>query len=32
MVKTVNILPNLPSELDVVVLRPSDQVIDDPQY
>jgi hypothetical protein len=28
-VKTVDVLPNLPSELDVVVLRPSDQVIQD---
>ena len=27
-VKTVNMLPNLPSELDIVVLRPSNQVID----
>jgi hypothetical protein len=26
-VKTVDILPNLPSELDVVVLRPSDRVV-----
>jgi len=26
-VKTVDTLPNLPSELDIVVLRPSDQVI-----
>ena len=32
-VKTVDVLPNLPSELDVVVLRPSDQVMqDDPRY
>jgi hypothetical protein len=32
-VKTVNILPNLPSELNIVVLRPSDQVIEhDPRY
>lgn len=32
-VKTVNVLPNLPAELDIVVLRPSDQVVkDDPQY
>src|ERR1700734_4021695 len=28
-VKTVDVLPNLPSELDVVVLRPSDQVMQD---
>ena len=27
-VKTVDVLPNLPAELDVVVLRPSDQVVD----
>ena len=27
--KTVNTLPNLPSKLDVIVLRPSDQVIKD---
>jgi hypothetical protein len=27
-VKTVNMLPNLPSELDIVVLRPSNQVIE----
>ena len=32
-VRTVDVLPNLPSELDVVVLRPSDQVMqDDPRY
>ncbi|KID81041.1 ATP-dependent DNA helicase PIF1 [Metarhizium guizhouense ARSEF 977] len=32
-VKTVDVLPNLPSELDVVVLRPSDRVMqDDPRY
>jgi hypothetical protein len=32
-VKTVDALPNLPSELDIVVLRPSDQVMeDDPRY
>jgi hypothetical protein len=32
-VKTVDMLPNLPSELDIVVLRPSDQVIEsDPRY
>jgi hypothetical protein len=32
-VKTVDVLPSLPSELDVVVLRPSDQVMqDDPRY
>ena len=32
-VKTVDVLPNLPSELDIVVVRPSDQVMeDDPRY
>jgi hypothetical protein len=32
-VKTVNVLPNLPSELDIVVLRPSDWVVEsDPRY
>jgi hypothetical protein len=32
-VKPVNVLPNLPAELDIVVLRPSDQVVkDDPRY
>lgn len=32
-VKTVDVLPNLPSELDIVVLRPSDRVVEsDPQY
>ncbi|PVH68415.1 hypothetical protein DL98DRAFT_391768, partial [Cadophora sp. DSE1049] len=32
-IKTVNMLPNLPSELDIVVLRPSNQVMeDDPRY
>ena len=32
-VKTVDILPNLPSELDIVVLRPSDQAIEgDPRF
>ena len=32
-VKTVDMLPNLPSELDIVVLRPSDQVMEsDPRY
>ena len=32
-VKTVDALPNLPSELDIVVLRPSNQVMeDDPRY
>ena len=33
MVKTVDVLPNLPSELDIVVLRPSDRVVEsDPRY
>jgi len=31
-VKTVDILPNLPSELDIVVLRPSNQVEGDPRF
>jgi len=32
-VKTVDMLPNLPSKLDIVVLRPLNQVIeDDPRY
>jgi hypothetical protein len=32
-VKTVDALPNLPSKLDIVVLRPSNQVMqDDPRY
>jgi hypothetical protein len=32
-VKTVDVLPNLPSELDIVVLRPSDRVEkSDPRY
>ena len=32
-IKTVNMLPNLPSELDIVVLRPSDPVMEnDPRY
>lgn len=30
-IKTVNMLPNLPSELDIVVLRPSNQVIGNDQ-
>ena len=33
MVKTVDVLPNLPAELDIVVVRPSDHVVDgDPRY
>ena len=32
MVKTVDVLPNLPSELDIVVLRPSDYVENETQY
>jgi hypothetical protein len=28
-VKTVDVLPNLPAELDIMVLRPSDRVIKD---
>src|SRR3979411_2487982 len=32
-VKTVSVLPNLPSELDIVVLRPYTQVMEeDPRY
>ena len=32
-VKTVDMLPNLPSELDIVVLQPSNQVIEgDPRF
>jgi hypothetical protein len=32
-IKTVDMLPNLPSELDIVVLRPSNQVMEDhPRY
>ena len=32
MVRTVDMLPNLPSELDVVVLRPSDHVENETRY
>jgi hypothetical protein len=32
MIKTVDMLPNLPSELNVVVLRPSDNVEDETRY
>jgi hypothetical protein len=28
LVKMVDVLPNLPSELDIVILRPSDRVFD----
>ena len=31
-VKTVNMLPNLPSKLNIVVLRPLNQVIEDLRY
>jgi hypothetical protein len=32
-VKTVDVLLNLPAELDIIVLRPSDRVVnDDPRY
>ena len=31
-VKTVDMLPNLPSKLDIVVLRPSNQVEGDPRF
>jgi hypothetical protein len=32
MIKTVDVLPNLPSELDIVVLRPSDYVENETRY
>ena len=32
MIRTVDMLPNLPSELDVVVLRPSDHVENETRY
>ena len=32
MVKTVNVLPNLPSELDIVILRPLDYVENETRY
>ena len=32
MIKTVDMLPNLPSELDVMILRPSDHVENETQY
>jgi hypothetical protein len=32
VVKTVNMLPNLPFELDIVILRPSDRVKSDPRF
>jgi ATP-dependent DNA helicase PIF1 len=32
IIKTVDVLPNLPSELDVVVLRPSDHVENETRY
>jgi len=32
IVKTVSILPNLPEELDIILLRPSRQAIDNPWY
>jgi len=33
IIRTVDTLPNLPTELDIVVLRPSDQVMEnDPRY
>jgi Domain of unknown function (DUF6570) len=32
IVKTVSILPNLPKELDIVLLHPSRQAVDDPQF
>ena len=32
IVKTVSILPNLSEELDIVLLRPSRQAVDDPRF
>jgi hypothetical protein len=32
IVKIVSILPNLPEELDIILLRPSRQAIDNPRY
>jgi hypothetical protein len=32
IIKTVSILPNLPEELDIILLRPSRQAIDNPRY
>jgi hypothetical protein len=32
IVKTVSILPNLLEELDIILLRPSRQAIDNPRY
>jgi hypothetical protein len=32
IVKTVSILPNLPEELDIILLRPSRQAVDDPRF
>ena len=32
IVRTVNVLPNLPSELDIVLLRPPESCTDDPRY
>src|SRR5277367_4457473 len=32
IIKTVSILPNLPEELDIILLQPSRQAIDNPQY
>jgi hypothetical protein len=32
IIKTISILPNLLEELDIILLRPSRQAIDNPQY
>jgi hypothetical protein len=32
IVRTVDVLPNLPSELDIVLLRPPESCTDDPRY
>ena len=32
IIRTVDVLPNLPSELDIVLLRPPESCTDDPRY
>jgi len=32
IIRTVNVLPNLLSELDIVLLRPLESYTDDPRY
>ena len=32
IIRTVDVLPNLPSELDIVLLRPLESYTDDPWY